>query len=197
MVLVVNPVMPAATVPAFIANAKASPGKINMASGGKGSVQHVAGELFKMMTGVNMVHVPYRGEGAALPDLLGGQVQAMFATIAASIGYIRAGNLRALAVTTTTRAEALPDTPTISEFVTDYEASSFRGVVAPKDTPGAIIDRLNQEINAALADRSIKARLAELGAVPLAGSPAAFGKLIADETEKWGKAVRFAGMKSD
>ena len=197
LVLVVYPAVPAATIPAFITHAKANPGKVNMASGGNGSVQHVAGELFKMMAGVNMVHVPYRGEGAALPDLLGGQVQVMFASIAGPIGYIKAGTLRALAVTTTTRAEALPDIPTVSEYVSGYEASSFRGIIAPKNTSAAIIERLNQEINAALADPAIKARLADLGTVPFAGSPAAFGKLIADETEKWGKTVRFAGIKPD
>jgi len=196
-VMVVNPAVPAVSVPEFIAYAKANPGRINMASGGNGAVQHVSGELFKMMTGVNMLHVPYRSEGAALPDLFSGQVQVMFATITAAIGYIRAGQLRALAVGSATRAEALPDTPTMAEFVPGYEASNFRGIGAPKGTPPAIIDRLNREINTALADPGIKARLADLGAVALAGSPADFGRLMADETEKWAKVIRFAGIRPE
>jgi tripartite-type tricarboxylate transporter receptor subunit TctC len=196
-VMAVNPALPAATVPAFIAYAKVNPGKINMGSGGIGTVQHVAGELFKMMTGVNMVHVPYRGEGAALPDLLGGQLQVMFPTITASISYIKAGRLRPLAVTSATRAEALPEVPTVGEFIAGYEAINFRGIGAPKNTPAAIIDRLNREINSGLADPAVKARIADLGAVTIAGSPAAFGKFLADETEKWAKVVRFAGIKPE
>jgi tripartite-type tricarboxylate transporter receptor subunit TctC len=195
LVMVVNPVMLASTVPEFIAYAKSNPGKINMASPGTGTAQHVSGELLKIMAGVNMV--PYRGEGAALPDLLGGQVQVMFATITASIGYIRAGMLRALAVTTTTRAEALPNTPTVGEFLPGFEASNFRGICAPKNTPNAIIDRLNREMNSALADPKIKARLADLGGTVLVGSPAEFGRLIADETEKWGKVIRAANIKAE
>jgi tripartite-type tricarboxylate transporter receptor subunit TctC len=196
-VMAVNPALPAATVPAFIAYAKANPGKINMGSGGIGTVQHVAGELFKMMAGINMVHVPYRGEGAALPDLIGGQLQVMFATITASIGYIRAGTLRALAVTGATRAQALPDVPAVAEFVPGYEAINFRGIGVPKNTPAAIIDRLNREINSGLADPIVKARIADLGAVAIPGSPAAFGKFLAEETEKWAKVVRFAGIKPE
>ena len=183
--MVVNPSVPAKTVPEFIAYAKANPGKINMASAGNGSPRHVAGELFKMMTGVDMVHVPYRGAAPALTDLLGGQVQVMFDTMPASIEYIRAGKLRALAVTTATRSEALPDIPTVGEFVPGYEASAWFGVGAPKNTPAEIVDKLNKEINAGLADPKMKARLADLGGTVLAGSPADFGKLIADETEKW------------
>ena len=157
----------------------------------------MSGELFKMMTGVNMVHVPYRGAGPALTDLLGGQVQVMFGTMSSSVEYIRAGKLRALAVTAATRSEALPDIPTVSDFVPGYEASAWFGVGAPKDTPAEIVEKLNKEINAALADPKMKARLADLGGTVLAGSPADFGKLIADETEKWGKVVKFAGMKPD
>ena len=196
-VMVVNPSVPAKTVPEFIAYAKANPGKINMASAGNGTAPHVAGELFKMMTGVDMVHVPYRGAAPALTDLLGGQVQVMFAAMPASIEYIRAGKLRALAVTTATRSEALPDIPTVGEFVPGYEASAWFGIGAPKNTPAEIIDKLNKEINAGLADPKIKARLADLGGTVLAGSPADFGKLIADETEKWAKVVKFSGAKPD
>ena len=194
-VMVVNPSVPAKTVPEFIAYAKANPGKINMASAGIGSSAHVAGELFKMMTGVDMVHVPYRGAAPALTDLLGGQVQVCSPRMPASIEYIKAGKLRALAVTTATRSEALPDVPTVGEFVPGYEASSWYGVGAPKNTPAEIVDKLNKEINAALADPKIKARLADLGGTALAGSPADFGKLIADETEKWGKVIRAANIK--
>ena len=196
-VMVVNPSVPAKTVPEFIAYAKANPGKINMASAGIGSSPHVAGELFKMMAGVDMVHVPYRGAAPALTDLLGGQVQVMFATTAASIEYIRAGKLRALAVTTATRSEALPDIPTVGDFVPGYEASAWFGIGAPKNTPAEIVDKLNKEINAGLADPKIKARLADLGGTVLAGSPADFGKLIADETEKWGKVIRAANIKPE
>jgi tripartite-type tricarboxylate transporter receptor subunit TctC len=197
LVMVVTPSFPAKTVPEFIAYAKANPGKVNMASAGNGSPGHVSGELFKMMTGINIVHVPYRGGGPALTDLLGGQVQVYFGTTASSIGYIRAGNLRALAVTAATRLEALPGIPTVGEFVSGYEASSVYGLGAPKNTPTWIVDKINKEINAGLADPRIKARLADLGGTVLALSPAEFGKLIADETEKWGKVVKFAGMKPD
>ena len=195
--MMVNPSVPAKTVPEFIAYAKANPGKINMASPGIATPSHVAGELFKMMTGIEMVHVPYRGGAAALTDLIGGQVQVMFLSPAASIEYIRSGRLRALAVTTTTRWEGLPDIPTVGEFVPGYEASIVLGVGVPKATPVEIIDKLNREINAALADPKIKARLAVLGGTPLAGSPADFAKLIAEETEKWGKVIKFAGIKPE
>jgi tripartite-type tricarboxylate transporter receptor subunit TctC len=196
-VMVVNPSVPAATVPEFIAYAKSKPGKTTMASAGTGTPSHVTGELFKMMAGVNLVHVPYRGGGPALTDLLSGQVQVMFATMPSSIEYIRAGKLRALAVATATRSEALPDVPTVGEFVPGYEASSWSGVGAPKATPAEIVDKLNKEVNAALDDPKMKARLADLGGVALQGSPADFGKLIADETEKWGKVIKFAGIKSE
>jgi tripartite-type tricarboxylate transporter receptor subunit TctC len=196
-VVVVHPSLPAKTIPEFIAYAKANPGKINMASAVSGSGIHVSGELFKMMTGINMVHVPYRGTGPALTDLLGGQVQVMFATMPAAIEYIKSGKLRALAVTTATRSEALPDLPTVSEFVPGYEASTPHGIGAPKNTPNQIIERLNKEINAALADPKIKARFADLGATPLVGSPVDFGKLMAEETEKWAKVVKFAGIKPE
>jgi tripartite-type tricarboxylate transporter receptor subunit TctC len=195
-VMVVNPSVPAETVPDFIAYAKANPGKINMASAGIGASTHVAGELFKMMTGVNMVHVPYRGSPPALTDLLGGQVQVYFGPIAGSIEYVRAGTLRALAVTTAKRSEALPDLPTVGEFVPGYEASAVWGVGAPRNTPAEIVDKLNKEINAGLADPKIKARL-ELGGTVLPGSPAGFGKLIAEETEKWAKVVKFANIKPE
>jgi tripartite-type tricarboxylate transporter receptor subunit TctC len=196
-VMVVNPSVPAKTVPEFITYAKANPGKINMASSGNGSSAHVAGELFKMMTGVDMVHVPYRGNAPALTDLLGGQVQVYFVTTPASIEYIRTGTLRPLAVTTATRLDALPDVPTVSEFVPGYEASAWYGVGAPKNTPAEIIDRLNKEINAGLADPKMKVRLAELGGTVLPGSPADFGRLIAEETEKWAKVVKFSGARPD
>jgi tripartite-type tricarboxylate transporter receptor subunit TctC len=196
-VMEVNPSVPAKTLPEFIAYAKANPGKINMASAGNGSQQHVAGELFKMMTGVSMVHVPYRGGGPALTDLLGGQVQLYFGTTASTIEYIRTGKLRALAVTTTTRSQALPDVPTVGEFVPGYEASSWYGIGAPMGTPAEIVDKLNKEISAGLADPRIKARLADMGGTELTGPPAEFGKLIADETEKWGKVVKVSGAKPD
>jgi tripartite-type tricarboxylate transporter receptor subunit TctC len=195
--MMVNPSVPAKTVPEFIAYAKANPGKINMASPGIATPGHVAGELFKMMTGIEMVHVPYRGGAPALTGLIGGQVQVMFLSPAASIEYIRSGRLRALAVATTTRWEGLPDIPTVGEFVPGYEASLVLGVGVPKATPVEIIDKLNREINAALADPKIKERLAVLGGTPLAGSPADFAKLIADETEKWGKVIKFAGIKPE
>jgi tripartite-type tricarboxylate transporter receptor subunit TctC len=196
-VMVVNPSAPAKTVPEFIAYAKTNPGKVNMASAGNGSSQHLSGELFKMMTGADMVHVPYRGGGPALTDLLGGQVQVYFASIASSVEYIRAGRLRALAVTAATRSEALPDIPTMSEVVPGYEASAFYGLGAPKNMPAEIIDKLNKEINAGLAHNKLKARLADLGIVPLSMTPSDFGKLVADETEKSSKVVNFAGLKPE
>jgi tripartite-type tricarboxylate transporter receptor subunit TctC len=196
-VLDVNLSVPAKTVPEFIAYAKANPGKINMASVGTGSTPHVTGELFKMMAGVNMVHVPYRSAGAALTDLISGQVQVYFGTTASSIEHIKAGKIRALGVTTTARAEALPDIPTVGEFVPGYEASFWFGIGAPKKTPIEIVDKLNSEINAALADPKITARLADLGATVLLGSPADFAKLIADDTEKWGKVIRALNIKAD
>jgi tripartite-type tricarboxylate transporter receptor subunit TctC len=196
-VLVVHPSLPANTIPEFIAYAKANPGKLNMASGGIGSGTHVSGELFKMMAGVDLVHVPYRGLPPALTDLLGGQVQVMAASTAASIEYIRSGMLRALAVTTATRADVLPGIPTVGEFLPGYEASGWFGVGAPRNTPAEIIDRLNNEINAALADPTLRARFAELGGSVLALSPAGFGKLIAAETEKWAKVVKFSGAEAN
>src|SRR5262245_33715071 len=196
-VMAVHPSMPTKTVPEFIAYAKANPGKINMASGGIGGATHVFGELFKMMTGVNMVHVPYRGQASALADLLAGQVHVMFPTIVAPIEYIKTGRLRALAVTSATRSDALPDVPTVGEFVPGYEASGWSGFGSPKSTPPEVIDKLNREINTALADLKIKARLADLGGDVLAGSPADFGKLIAEETEKWGKVIRAANIKPE
>ena len=197
LVMVVNPSVPAKTVPGFIAYAKANPGKLNMASVGNGSSPHVAGELFKMMTGVNMVHVGYRSSGPALIDLLGGEVQVMFNGAGSAIEYIRAGKLRALAVTTATRSEALPEVPTVGEFVPGYEASAFFGIGAPKNTPAEIVEKLNKEINAGLVDPQLKARIAELGGTVLALSPADFGKLLADETEKWAKVVKFSGAKPE
>jgi tripartite-type tricarboxylate transporter receptor subunit TctC len=194
-VMVVNPSVPANTVPQFIAYAKANPGRISFGSSGIGSGNHLAGELFKIMAGVDMVHVPYRSAGPALTDLLGGQVQVMFPSTVSSIEYVRAGRLRALAVTTATRSETLPDLPTVGEFVPGYEASTWFGVGAPKATPAEIVEKLNKEINAGLADPKIKARLADLGGGPLALSPAEFGKLIAEETEKWGKVIRAANIK--
>jgi tripartite-type tricarboxylate transporter receptor subunit TctC len=196
-VLEVSLAVPVKTVPEFIAYAKANPGTLNMASSGIGSSLHVSGELFKMMAGVNLVHVPYRGSVAALTDMLGGQVQVIFDNLPASIEYIRAGKVRALAVTTSSRSDALPDLPTVGEFVPGYEASPWWGVGVPKDTPADIVEKLNKEINAALADPKMKARLAELGATPVTGSPADFGRLIADETEKWAKVVKFANISVD
>jgi tripartite-type tricarboxylate transporter receptor subunit TctC len=196
-VMVVNPSVPAKAVPEFIAYAKANPGRISYGSAGIGSPNHVAGELFKIMAGVNLMHVPYRGIAPALNDLLGGQVQVTFASMPSSIEFIRAGKLRALAVTTATRSEVLPDVPTIGEFVPGYEASAWYGLGAPKATPAEIVDKLNKEINAALADRKMKARLADLGGTVLPGSPSDFGKLIVEETEKWGKVVKFSGAKTD
>jgi tripartite-type tricarboxylate transporter receptor subunit TctC len=196
-VMVVHPSVPARTVPEFIAYAKANPGKLNMASAGNGSAPHVYGELFKMMAGLNLVHVPYRGAGPALTDLLGGQVQVMFATISSSIEYIRVGKLRPLAVTATMRSEALPDIPTVGDFVAGYEASTWYGVGAPKITPTEIVDKLNKEINAGLANPRMKSRIADLGGTVLSGSAADFGKLIAEETEKWGKVIRAANIKPE
>jgi tripartite-type tricarboxylate transporter receptor subunit TctC len=192
-VMEVHPSVPAKTVPEFIAYAKANPHTINMASAGNGSVQQVAGELFKMMAGVDMVHVPYKGAGPALVDLLGGQMQVMFDTTPGSIAHIKAGQLRALAVTTTSRADALPDLPTVGDFVPGYEASQWYGLVAPKNTPANVIDKLNMEVNAALATPGMKMRLADLGGAPLQGAPADFGELIVRDTEKWGKVVKFSG----
>ena len=197
LVMEVNPTVPAQTVPEFIAYAKANPGKINFASPGNGSTIHLCGELFKMMTGVNMVHVPYRGNAPALTDLLAGQVQMMFADTPSSIEHLRAGKLRALAVTTAMRSDVLPEIPTVSEFIPGFEASNWFGVAAPKNTPLEIIDKLNKEINVALAEPKIKARLADLGAAALAGSPADFGKLISEEAEKWGKVIRAANIKPE
>ena len=196
-VMEVNPGVPANTVPEFIAYAKANPGKVNFASGGTGTSVHVSGELFKMMTGVNMVHVPYRGAAPAVTDLIAGQVQVVFDNLPGSIEYIRAGKLRALAVTTTMRSEALPDVPTIADVVAGYEASAWFGVGAPRATPPEIIEKLNHEINAGLADPKLKARLIDLGGMVIPGSPADFGKLIAEETEKWAKVVKFAGVKPE
>jgi tripartite-type tricarboxylate transporter receptor subunit TctC len=196
-IMAVNPSFPAKTVSEFIAYARANPGKVNMASGGNGTAGHLSGELFKMMAGVNMVHVPYRGEALALTDMLGGHVQAMFGTMPASIEYVRAGQLRPLAVTSARRSELLPDLPTVGDFVPRYETSASTGVGAPKNTPAEIIDRLNKEINAGLTDPKIKARVADMGGTVLAGSAADFGKFIADETEKWGKVVKFSGAKPD
>jgi tripartite-type tricarboxylate transporter receptor subunit TctC len=197
LVMEVNPSFPAKTVPAFIAYAKANLGKLNMASAGNGSLGHVAGELFKMMTGVNMTHIPYRGGAPAITDLLGGQVQVIFSPTPDSIEFIRSGRLRALAVTTATRSEALPDLPTVGDFVPGYEARAFYGIGAPKNTPIQIVDKLNREINAGLGDPKMKARLADLGGIALAGSPADLGVLVAYETEKWGKVIRAANIKAE
>ncbi len=195
LVIVVNPSFPAKTVPDFIAYAKANPGQINMASSGNGTSGHLAGELFKMMAGISMVHVPYRGGAPALTDLLGGQVQVYFSVLPDSMEYIRAGKLRALAVTAATRWEALPDLPTVGDFVPGYEASAWQGVGAPRNTPAEIIEKLNKEINAILADHEIKRRLGDLGGVPMPMAPAEFAKFIVAETEKWGKVVKFSGAK--
>jgi tripartite-type tricarboxylate transporter receptor subunit TctC len=196
-VMVVNPSFPAKTVPEFIAYAKANPGKIIMASGGTGTLTHVTGELFKMMAGVDMLHVPYRGEVSALTDLLSGRAQVIFTPIITSIEQIRAGRLRALAVTAATRLEVLPDVPTVGEFVPGYEMNGWVGIGAPNNTPTEIIKQLNTSINAALADPKISARLADLGASVLALSPADYGKIIADETEKWARVIKFAGIKPE
>src|SRR5262245_41965165 len=195
--IVVHPSFPAKTVPEFIAFAKANPRKVSMASAGIGTPSHMSGELFKMMAGINMAHVPYRGAGQALVDLLGGQVEVFFSSLPSSIAHVRTGDLRALGVTTTMRSETLPDVPAIGDFLPGYEASGITGLGAPKNTPADIIETLNKEINAGLADPKIKARLAELGGTALPGSAADFGKLIADETEKWGKVVKFVGIKRE
>ena len=195
-ILAVSPSVPAKTVPELIAYAKANPGRVNMASAGIGTTGHLAGELFQMMAGVNVVHVPYRGNAPALSDLLGGQVEFMFASAPSTIEYVKTGKLRALAVTTTKRSEALADVPTVAEFLPGFEASSWYGIGAPKNTPAEIVEKLNREVNAGLADAAMKARLVGLGGIAIAGSPADFGKLIADETEKWGKVVRAANIKA-
>lgn len=197
MVVLLNPSVPATTVPEFIAYAKTNPDKVNMASAGKGSAPHMAGELFKMMAGVNLVHVPYRGQGPALSDLLGGQVQVLFAATPGTTDYIATGRLRALAVTSTSRAQVLPDLPPVGDFVPGYDASQWYGISAPKNTPAEIVARLNREINAGIADPAMKARFAAIGGEPLPGSSAEFGRLIAEETEKWGKVVRAAGIKPE
>jgi tripartite-type tricarboxylate transporter receptor subunit TctC len=196
-ILVVNPTVPAKTIPEFIAYAKANPGKLNYASAGIGSSQHMSGELFKMMAGIDMTHVPFRGTAPALTGLLGGQVQAMFASMPATIEYVRAGKLRALGVTIATRSDVFPDIPSVSEFLPGYDASVYYGIAAPRNTPAEIVERLNKEINAGLADPQFKARLVELGSMPLPGSPADFGKFIANETEKWAKVVKFANIKAE
>jgi tripartite-type tricarboxylate transporter receptor subunit TctC len=197
MVMEVHPSVPVKTVPEFIAYAKANPGKINMASGGNGNSTHMAGELFKMMTGINMIHVPYRGSSPALADLLAGQVQVMFDFTTSSLEYIKAGKLRALAVTTAARQDVLPDVPTVAEFVPGYEVSGFGGIGAPKNTPAEVINKLNKEINAGLADPKVRARLVALGTAPFSTSPTDLAKLIADDTAKWAKVVRFSGAKPD
>jgi tripartite-type tricarboxylate transporter receptor subunit TctC len=197
LVMVVNLSVPAKTVPEFTAYAKAKPGKINLGSPGIGTPPHVAGELFKMMAGVEMVHVPYRGGAPVMTDLLGGQVQVLFGSTSLTIEQIRAGKLRPLAVTTATRWEGLPDIPTVGDFVPGYEASAVFGLGAPKKTPDEIIDKLNKEINAGLADPKLKARLVDLGGTVLVGSPADFGKLVTDDTEKWGKVIKFADIKPE
>jgi tripartite-type tricarboxylate transporter receptor subunit TctC len=197
LVMEVNPSVPAKTVTEFTAYAKANPGKISYGTGGVGTTSHLSAELFKMMAGVDMLHVPYRGAAPALTDLLGGRVQMMFDPIPSSIEHIRAGRLRPLAVTTRERSGALPDVPTVGDFVPAYEASVWFGLGAPKNTPAEIVDKLNNEINASLTDPKLRARMADLGAVPMPMTPADFGKLIAAETEKWGKVVKFAGIKAE
>jgi tripartite-type tricarboxylate transporter receptor subunit TctC len=195
-IMVVNPSVPARSVPEFVAYARANSGKVNFASAGIGSAQHLIGELFKMVTGTNMVHVPYRGGAPAVSDLLAGQVQVMFEFMATSIEHVRSGGLRALGVTTAVRSRALPDVPTLAEFLPGFEATSWLGMAAPKQTPPEIVDRLNREINAALADPKMRARIAELGAEPAPGSPAEFVKVIAADTEKWGKVIRASGIRA-
>jgi tripartite-type tricarboxylate transporter receptor subunit TctC len=197
MVLIVHPSVPVTTVPELLAHIKANPGTINMATPGIGTTPHLAGELFKMMSGVSVQHVPYRGAAPAMTDLLAGHVQLYFSTTPVSIEQIRSGRVRGLAVTTAERLEALPDLPTIGEFVPNFEASAWYGVGAPKETPAGIVEKLNREINAVLAEPAMKAKFDDLGCVLIARSPAAFGKLIAEETEKWGKVIRFAGMKAE
>jgi len=197
LVLEVHPSIPAKTVPEFVAYAKANPAKVTMASFGSGSTSHVAGELFKMMAGIDLLHVPYRGSGPMLTDLLGGQVHMTFDSLPSSIEYIRTGKLRALAVGTTTRADSLPDIPTVADYFPGYEASAWNGVAIPRNTPAEIVDKLNREINAGLADPKMKARTAELGATVIPSSLSEFGRFVSDETEKWGKVVRAANIKAD
>ena len=197
LIMLVNPSVPAKTLPEFIKYAKGNSSKINMASGGIGSINHLAGELFKMMTDVNLVHVPYRGAAPALADLLGGQVELFFGGMASSVDQVRAGKLRALAVTTETRSQALPDVPAVSEFVPSYEASDWFGLGAPKGTPAEIVDILHKEVNAGLADSKFRARVSDLGGTVFPSLAADFGKLMADETEKWAKVINFAGIKID
>jgi len=196
-VVVVHPSVPVKTIPELVAYAKANPGKLNMASSGNGSTIHMSGELFKMLTGTNMVHVPYRGGAPALTDLIAGQVQVMFDNIPTCAEHVKSGKLRGLAVTSTTRSDVLPDLPTVADFLPGYEASAWYGLAAPKGTPREIVETLNKTVNAILADPAAKARFTEIGAILLPGSPADFGKLVADETEKWGKVVKFAGAKVD
>ena len=196
-VVVVNPSLPIKTIPELIAYARANPGKLNMASSGNGSTIHMSGELFKMLTGINMVHVPYRGGAPALTDLIAGQVHVMFDNIPTSAAHIKGGKLRGLAVTSATRSQVLPDLPTVADVLPGYEASAWYGLGVPKNTPGEVIDTVNKAMNAVLADPKAQARFAELGASLLPGSPADFGKLLADETEKWGKVVKFSGAKPD
>jgi tripartite-type tricarboxylate transporter receptor subunit TctC len=197
VIMQVHPSVPAKTAPEFIAYAKASPGKINMGSGGVGATGHMAGELFQLMSGIKLTHVPYRGESLALTDLLGGQVQVVFATAGSSIQYIKAEKLRPLAVTTTERIALLPDLPTLKEYLPGYEASSWNGLTAPKNTPPEIIEKLNREINAAMADPTVKSRIVDLGGPPIIGSPADFGKIIAEDTAKWAKVIQFSGTKAE
>jgi tripartite-type tricarboxylate transporter receptor subunit TctC len=197
LVMQVNPAFPAKTVPEFISHVKSNPGKISYGSGGIGTSIHVASELFKMMAGVDMIHVPYRGGAPAMTDLIGGQIQVVFNPVPESMEHIKAGKLRPLAVTSATRSEVLPDVPTVGDFVPGFEASALQGIGAPKDTPAEIVEKLNKEINAGLADRKLKARFADLGATVFVVSPADFGKFIAEETEKWGKVIKFAGAKAE
>jgi tripartite-type tricarboxylate transporter receptor subunit TctC len=192
----VNSSVPVKSLPEFIAYAKANPGRINMGSAGVGSTSHLAGELFKMVAGVNLVHVPYRGNALALTDLISGQIEVLFPSLGSSIEYVKTGKVRALAVTGATRSDALPDLPTVAETLPGYEAASFYGIGAPRNTPTEVVEILNKTVNAGLADPKLKARLADLGSVPLPGPPSTFGKLIADETEKWGKVIRFAGIRA-
>ena len=197
VIMQVHPSVPAKTVPEFIAYAKANPGKVNMGSGGVGATGHMAGELFQLLSGIKLTHVPYRGESLALTDLLGGQVQVVFATAGSSIQYIKADKLRPLAVTTTERIALLPDLPTLKEYLPGYEASSWNGLTAPKNTPPEIIEKLNREINAAMADPTVKSRIVDLGGPPIIGSPADFGKIIAEDTAKWAKVIQFSGAKAE
>jgi tripartite-type tricarboxylate transporter receptor subunit TctC len=197
VVMQVHPSVPVNSVPEFIAYAKANPGKVNMGSGGVGATGHMAGELFQLMSGLKLTHVPYRGEALALTDLLGAQVQVVFATAGSSIQYIKAGKLRPLAVATAARIELLPDVPPLGDFLPGYEASSWNGLTAPRNTPAEIIDKLNREINTAMADPKIKARIVDMGGPPIIASPAEFGKIIADDTAKWAKVIEFSGAKAD